>query len=48
MNVNIGEFVRIRRGTYKGDLALVTQFDSDLCKARLKLIPRLAEIEKDK
>ena len=42
-NINLGldQFVRVKRGLYDGDLAIVVDFDDGLKKIKIKIVPRL-------
>jgi transcription elongation factor SPT5 len=42
VKVKVGDFVRVNRGLYQNDLALIEQFDDDSNGVILKLVPRLA------
>ena len=41
INLEIGQFVRVKRGLYDGDLAIVEDFDDSLKRIKIRLIPRL-------
>ena len=46
-NIETGQFVRINRGLYKGDLAQVAKLDPDSTSIYLKLLPRLDILSKN-
>lgn len=47
VKVKVGDFVRVNRGIYQNDLALIEQFDDDSNGVILKLVPRLAKVSGD-
>lgn len=41
VNIEVGQFVRIKRGIYDGDLAIVQDFDDGLKRIKISVVPRL-------
>lgn len=41
INLEVGQFVRVKRGLYDGDLAIIQDFDEGLKKIKVKIVPRL-------
>lgn len=41
INLQTGQFVRVKRGLYDGDLATIENFDESLKKITVKIIPRI-------
>ena len=41
IDIQVGQFVRVKRGQYDGDLAIIQNFDDDFKKCLVKLVPRL-------
>ena len=41
LDIEVGQFVRVKRGLYDGDLGMIKDFDDDFKKIEIKIVPRL-------